>query len=151
MIPVIEGTAASKSTRITIGGRVILARSTWVALMALMGVVSALVGCMGSGGETSLDLLTIGEDRELEGRVVAVAATPMFVDGDGEILLQAAAYGRVLIRIPAREQLCQAQGLGVFSSLASGDSVRLTGRVTRPKELTVCVEETHFLEKVGGT
>lgn len=113
----------------------------------------SLFGCQGPGhpAEPSGERLTVGEDRRLEGWVIAVDATPMFVDGDGKITLQTEHHGRVLIRIPARERVCQAQGLGVFSSVASGDSVRLMGRVTRPKEVTVCVEEDHFLEKVGRT
>jgi hypothetical protein len=119
----------------------------WAALMAL---VTSLVACSGNGGQAAADVLTTGVDRRIEGRVIAVDVTPMFVDGDGEITLQTVHHGRILIRIPAREQLCHAKGLAALSSLVPGDSIRLMGRITRPDEVTVCVEETHFLEKIAG-
>lgn len=118
-----------------------LQRTGW----CLVGCATILVACYGSGGEASDELLTVGEDRRLEGRVVAIDATPMFVDGDGEITLQTDHHGRVLIRIPARERLCQARGLGAFSTIVAGDSVRVLGRVTRPGEVTVCAAESHLL------
>ena len=95
--------------------------------------------------------MTVGDDIQLEGRVVEVDATPMFVDGDGEIILGTEDHGQVLVRVPARERPCRAQGLGVFPSIAPSDSIRVIGRATGPGELTVCVEETHVLEKLEQT
>lgn len=116
--------------------------------LGLMALSLGLVACFENPGEGSGEAMTMGEDRRLEGRVMEVDATPMFVDGDGEIRLGTQDHGRVLIRIPARERLCRAQGLGVFPSLVPGDSVRVMGRVTAPREVTVCVEETHLLERI---
>lgn len=120
----------------------------WTALLAF---AATLAGCLGSNRETSGEPLTVGEDARLEGQVMEVDATPMVVDGDGEITLRTERHGRVLVRIPAGERLCRAQGLGVFMSIAAGDSVRAVGRVTRPGEVTVCASESHLLEKLGGT
>lgn len=92
--------------------------------------------------------MEVGVDFRLEGRVVEIDATPMFVDGDGEITLDTEADGRVRVRIPARERLCHAQGLAVFSSIVRGDSIQVVGRATGPREITVCVEETHRLERI---
>lgn len=95
--------------------------------------------------------LNPGQDREIEGQVVDIDATPMFLDGDGEIFLRTELHGRVLVRVPARERLCAAQGLELFHLLESGDSVRVRGRVSGSQELLVCVEETHFLERLDET
>lgn len=122
-----------------------------LAFVALPALAATLAACAGSNGQTTGEPLSVGEDVRLEGRVMEVDATPMFVDGDGEITLHTERHGQVLVRIPAGERLCNAQGLGVFTSLASGDSVRAVGRVTRPGEVTVCVEESHLLQKLGAT
>lgn len=122
-----------------------------LAWMALLALAVTLAACLGGNRETSGEPLTVGEDVRLEGQVIEVDATPMVVDGDGEITLRTERHGRVLVRIPAGERLCRAQGLGVFMSIASGDSVRAVGRVTRPRELTVCAAESHLLEKLEGT
>lgn len=116
---------------------------TWGALIVLV-----LGGCLEVEDPAAGEPLALGEDVRLEGSVMEVDATPMFVDGDGEITVRSERYGLVLVRIPARERLCRAAGLEVFHSLARGDSVRVSGRVTRSTEITVCTEETHSLEKV---
>lgn len=112
----------------------------WCFLFAVV-----LGACPGSGEES----LAPGEDVRLEGRVTEVDPTPMFVDGDGLIHVESDEHGDVLVRIPARERLCEARGLDVFPSLDAGDRVRARGRVTAPGKLSVCADETHFLERSG--
>lgn len=104
-------------------------------------------GCLGNSDQQAGEPLIPGEDVALQGRVLDVDATPMFVDGDGEITVRSEGHGTVVIRIPARERVCRAEGLDVFSSLVEGDSIRISGRVTGEREVTVCVEDTHFLSR----
>lgn len=54
----------------------------------------------------------------------------------------------VVVRVPARERPCRAEGLDALSPLDAGDRMRATGRVTGPGEVTVCVAETYALEKL---
>lgn len=116
-----------------------------------MFVVMMVGGCLGNSDDQAGESLIAGEDVRLEGRVLGVDATPMFVDGDGEITVRSDRYGEVLVRIPAGERVCAAQGLDVFSSVVDGDSLWISGRVTGQGEVTVCVDSTHFLRKADGS
>lgn len=110
--------------------------------------VLLLAGCGGGNGPPAEADLVEGEDVRLEGRVTDIDRTPMFVDGDGRIYLDSEAHGAVVVRVPARERPCRAEGLDALSSLGPGDRMRATGRVTGPGEVTVCVAERHALVKL---
>lgn len=116
-------------------------RFVYLPAALLAGVV--LAGC----DKASDPALTAGEDVRLEGRVIETDSTPRFVDGDGLIFLDSKEHGKVVVRIPARERICEAQGLGTFSMLEAGDDIRLLGRVTGERDVTVCGDASHFLEK----
>jgi hypothetical protein len=116
--------------------------------LTLIVLATALGACLDGSDDGSWETTMAGEDLRLEGRVIEVDPTPMFVDGDGEITIETEHYGRVLIRIPARERVCQARGLEVFSSVVRGDSIRVLGRATGARQITVCVEEAHFLDRM---
>lgn len=117
-------------------------KRSWTA-----GVVLLLGGCSGAGDGPPVESLVIGEDVRLEGRVTGIDLTPMVVDGDGELTVESGRYGTVLVRIPARERLCRAEGLDLLHSMEEGGHVRVLGRVTGPRELVVCEAEAHFLER----
>lgn len=114
-------------------------------------VLAALVigGCLDGNGHSAVPPLTMGESVLLKGRVTGIDSTPIFVDGDGLIFVQNEVYGCVVIHIPARERLCHARGLDGFSLISAGDDIRVLGSVTGSRDVTVCAEETHFLEKLN--
>lgn len=106
-----------------------------------------LAACGGADGPPAGAALVEAEDVRLEGRVTETDATPMFVDGDGLIYLDTRDHGAVVVRVPARERRCPAEGLDLFTSLGPGDSLRVVGRVTGSGEVTVCADPSHVLAK----
>jgi hypothetical protein len=119
-------------------------RGIFISMLGAVGVSGT--GC-GDSGDRSAELPgTMGESVLVEGRVREIDRTPMFVDGDGLIFVQSEKYGEIVILVPARERTCQASGLNRFASVQAADRIRVRGSVTGSRELTVCVEETHFLE-----
>lgn len=114
--------------------------------VVVFGTGLVVTACLGSGEAPGEEALPVGEDVQLEGVVLGIDRTPMFVDGDGELRLRVDEHGVVLVRIPARERVCEARGRAAFDSLEVEQSVRLRGRVTAPGELTVCADPSHFLE-----
>lgn len=92
--------------------------------------------------------LVEGQGVVVEGRVSDIDATAMVRDGDGLISLKSDVHGAVTIHIPARERLCQAQGLALFQALRAGDRIRATGTVTGTRDVMVCVKTTHSLQKI---
>lgn len=110
-------------------------------------LVLVLAGCTGRGDEQVGSPFVVGDDVHLEGRVTHVDLTPMFVDGDAEITVVSEGFGTVLVRIPAGESQCPATRVGAYATVAAGDDVRVFGRATGARELTVCADEAHFFEE----
>lgn len=119
-----------------------------IALSVL--TIPLVASCLAGGGEPAEATLAEGDDVRLEGRVTEIDRTPMFVDGDARIYLESEAHGAVVVRVPARERRCPAEGLDALSALSPGDRMRASGRVTEAREVTVCEEATHFLEKLDA-
>ncbi len=115
--------------------------------VSVLGTGLVVTACLGSGEAPGEEALPVGEDVELEGVVLEIDRTPMFVDGDGELRLRVDQHGVVLVRIPARERVCEARGRATFDSLEVDEGVRVRGRVTAPGELTVCADRSHLLER----
>ncbi len=98
-------------------------------------------------GCASHESLVQGEEVSLSGVVMAIDATPMFVDGDGLLTVESPVYGVVTVRIAARESLCPARGLDVFNTLSVNDGVSVVGTVTEPRVVRPCTERSHLLAK----
>lgn len=81
----------------------------------------------------------------ISGRIVSVDASPMAYDGDGLMVLATDTHGRVTVHVPARSNLCKAQGLDVFHRATAGMRIEAVGAPTDPSNLTVCVEANHRL------
>ncbi|MEM1056055.1 MAG: hypothetical protein AAGI52_11050 [Bacteroidota bacterium] len=87
------------------------------------------------------------------GTVERVDLTPMAVDGDAEVTLRTSDGERVEIRVPARQNLCEATGLGMIGSLRAGDRLEVVGAM-RGEEIVPCESATHRLRRPdysGGT
>lgn len=63
----------------------------------------------------------------LAGTVLSVDLSPMAADGDALIEVETAPRQRATVRVPARMNLCEAEGLGLVSDLEPGDRVRVVG------------------------
>lgn len=105
-----------------------------------------LLGCAAPG--SALQPLATDRQVVLEGRVASVDTAPMAYDGDALVVLDSAAHGAVTVHIPARTNLCRAQGLELLPELRAGDRLRVEGLATGPGNVTVCQEPTHSLQRI---
>lgn len=72
----------------------------------------------------------------------------MTYDGDGLMVLATDTRGTITVHVPARSNLCKAQGLDVFHRVTVGIRIEAVGIMTGPSDLTVCHEATHLLKVV---
>ena len=59
------------------------------------------------------------------------------------------ARGAVTVSLPARWNLCKAQGIDQAGELKAGDRVRATGTVDAQGALLVCEQPTHRIERLS--
>lgn len=88
------------------------------------------------------------EVLRVSGRVVSVDRAPMAYDGDGVLVLSTDAQGRITVHVPARSNLCKAQGLDVFHRATVGIRIEAVGTLIGPSDIAVCHEVTHRLKVV---
>lgn len=79
------------------------------------------------------------------GTVVSVDREPMAYDGDAEIVVRTDDGRTVTVRIPARMNLCAAEGLARLDGLAAGDRVEVRGDVGPEGDVTPCTDAGHHL------
>jgi len=85
----------------------------------------------------------------VEGVVARVDRDPWAYDGNAVMDLRTDAGGIVEVQVPARMNLCTAQGLDAFASLAAGARVQVAGEASGPDRITVCTGPTHYLRVVS--
>lgn len=87
-----------------------------------------------------------GRQVVVEGRVSRIDRAPIAFDGDGLLVLATRAHGEVTVRLAARRNLCQAQGLDLFHTATVGMRIEAAGTATGSADLSVCRESTHYLK-----
>lgn len=92
--------------------------------------------------------LTSDRQVVVEGRVVSIDASPMAYDGDAMVVLDSVSHGPLTVHLPARTNLCRAQGLGLLGELRGGDRLQVEGLATGPADITVCQEPSHRLQRI---
>lgn len=102
-----------------------------------------LSGCASTGSAG-------GDTVSLEGRVTAVDAsrTGVGMSGQGIVIVNSPEHGVVTIRVPTRDQTCEAQGLSVFHTLAVDDRIRVVGAMVEPGVIRPCAGASHLVERV---
>jgi hypothetical protein len=115
-----------------------------LALLLAFGLIAALTGCAAT--PSTNDDLTAQRETSVQGEVASIDRSPMSYDGDGLLVLSTRAHGAVTVHIPARSNLCKAQGLALFNTVTVGTRMRATGTATGPADISVCVEPTHGLK-----
>lgn len=105
-----------------------------------------LAACAAPGG--TMQPLAADRQAVVEGRVVSVDASPMAYDGDALVVLDSVSHGQLTVHLPARTNLCRAQGLGLLGELRAGDRLQVEGLATGPADITVCQEPTHRLQRI---
>ncbi len=88
--------------------------------------------------------MPVGPDVTVSGTVEEVDREPMAVDSDAVITLRTA-EGTVGVLIPARTNLCEAEGLDLLAGLVAGASVEARGRSLPNNSIRPCASDEHFL------
>ncbi|MDZ7778339.1 MAG: hypothetical protein U5R14_00090 [Gemmatimonadota bacterium] len=114
-------------------------RSSLIALATCF----VLSGCASTGSAG-------GDTVSLEGRVTAVDAsrTGIGMSGEGIVIVNSPEHGVVTVRVPTRDETCEAQGLAVFHTLAVDNRIRVVGAMTEPGVVTPCADSSHRLERL---
>ncbi len=112
--------------------------------VAAAACLAGIAGCAATSPEVNGP--ADGQEIVVVGRITAIDRTPMTYDADGMMTLQTQAHGAVTVHVPARANLCRAQGLDVFNTATIGMLIEAAGTATGPSDLTVCLEATHRLK-----
>ncbi|MFP7722386.1 hypothetical protein [Lysobacter sp. A3-1-A15] len=109
---------------------------------ALAGMALALTGC-----QTPTPSATAGGTATAQGQVTAIDRDPWTFDGNATMQV-ATGSGAVTVEIPARLNLCHAEGLDAFAGLQVGDRIHAVGQVGADGHITVCHGAGHMLHKL---
>lgn len=121
---------------------------SWHGLRALL-LVPAAAATVACASTPSTGALAAGREAVVTGRVTAVDRDPWAYDGDGLLVLATDTHGTVTVHVPARINLCRAQGLDLFTTATIGQRIVAAGTATGATDLSVCLEPTHHLRVVA--
>lgn len=113
------------------------------ALLAVALAVS-LAGCASLPASPTAE---VGRDIAFTGTVVSSDFSPWTFDGSAVVRVDGA-QGPMAVALPARYNLCKAQGIGSASTLVAGMRVDVSGRVTAPGQVSVCESPSHHILRV---
>lgn len=91
-----------------------------------------------------------GSGDLVAGTVVAVDTSPMAYDGDALLRLRIDTGQTLTVRVPARTNLCAAEGLGIVGELRPGDRVEVRGTADAEGNLRPCTEPHHVLQRAAS-
>lgn len=113
--------------------------------LVLAAGLASLAGCVAGGGAGPL----VADQRVVvEGAVAGVDTSPMAYDGNALVRVTTTAHGTVTVHLPARRNLCQAQGFELLEELRPGDRVRVEGLATGPGDISVCQSAADRLQRI---
>ena len=97
-----------------------------------------------SAPEAPSDASTLGapDDATVSGEVVSVDLDPLAYDGNAVLILRSEA-GEQRVEIPARTNLCPAEGLGVALNATPGQRLTVTGTRTPDGTVVPCTSPAH--------
>jgi hypothetical protein len=113
--------------------------SFFFSLVALAGLVAVTACSTSPGGAPAA-----GGDVTIEGTIASIDTKPWTYDGHALVEVDVPAQGRVVVQLPARWNLCQAESVDV-QALGVGMRVRAVGEAGDDGALTVCGRSTHRL------
>jgi hypothetical protein len=89
-------------------------------------------------------------EPSVTGTVVSVDLAPIAYDGDAVIVMTPPSGESVRVLVPARVNLCQAQGLDVLNTLQPGDEIEVRGDPEGDGALRPCLEPDHLIRRLGS-
>jgi len=99
-----------------------------------------LAGCTGS---------VQNPEPMVSGEVTAVDLDPWTYDGSARIEVRTEDGETAVLSIPARINLCEAQGLGDAGQLQVGDRVEVRGERGPDGAVTPCARPDHYLRRLS--
>jgi hypothetical protein len=114
--------------------------------VAIALAASLLAGCATPAGTQATG--SAGSEVVLEGRVVSVDTAPWTYDGNALLVVDGTSRGRITAQLPARWNLCKAQGFDVLQTLKAGDRVRVAGTLTAEGDVSVCGQASHHVRHI---
>lgn len=115
--------------------------------IALAGVLLGLAACAtphpGNGPWAP------EQEVAFAGTVASVDLAPMAYDGNALVRVSSDAHGLVTVHLPARRNLCQAEGFDLLPRLKAGDRVRVAGTAAGPADVNVCLLASHRVQLLG--
>lgn len=115
--------------------------------IALSGVLLGLAACVASAPVSGPWVPE--QEVALDGTVASVDLAPMAYDGDALVRVSSDAHGMVTVHLPARSNLCPAQGFDLLPRLKAGDRVRVAGTAAGPADVNVCLLASHRVQLLG--
>lgn len=112
--------------------------------MRLFVLLLLLAGCKNTVPVEVGEIVALGST--ITGTVQSVDMDPMAYDGDGLVAIETAQGTALVVHIPARMGLCQAEGLALGPDLAPGDRIEVKGEV-EDGHVRLCTDPEHFLRR----
>ncbi len=133
----------SSLDRVRLQGRSLPAAS---AIAAAAAFLLGMAGCAATG--SAAGPMMVDQRVVVEGQVASVDLSPMAYDGDALVVVTSTTQGDITVHLPARRNLCKAQGLDLMDELKPGDRVRVEGLATGPGEIRLCQDAADRLQRV---
>lgn len=114
-----------------------------LAIAAVLAL--GLAGCLATGDTAPMP---IDQRVVVEGRVASVDLSPMAYDGNALVVVDGTRHGAVTVHLPARRNLCKAQGFDLLPELKAGDRVHVEGLATGPAAISVCLDADDTLRRI---
>ena len=115
-----------------------------IAMAATFLLGMAACAATGSAAEP----MVVDQRAVIEGHVASVDLSPMAYDGDALVVVTSTTQGAITVHLPARRNLCKAQGLDLMEELKPGDRVRVEGLVTGAGEIRLCQDVADRLQRI---
>ena len=109
-------------------------------------LLTGMSGCAATGNAAGP--MAVDQRVVVEGAVASVDLSPMAYDGDALVVVTSATQGAVTVHLPARRNLCKAQGLDLMDELKPGDRVRVEGVAIGAGEIRLCQDVADRLQRI---
>jgi len=116
------------------------------AIATAAAYLLGMAGCAATG--SAAGPMVVDQRAVVEGEVASVDLSPMAYDGDALIVVRSATQGDITVHLPARRNLCKAQGLDLMDELKPGERVRVEGVATGSGEIRLCQDAADRLQRI---
>lgn len=115
-------------------------------------IIGVITGASGAAEGMAKDRRNDGEktsENILEGIVLTIDVTPMFVDGAGEVLITRDDGKKMMIYINACEGPCSKAANDVLYKLKKGDHIRVKGSPAKNGNISIYDDMKHFFRIIS--